>query len=89
MGSLMGARAQMWQGNLNYMGMDNRGQIIVRTEAVKSSNEAVKINCRVHNPNNEGAGCLGMCKDKFAYRFEVQKAVPGTSNFARCSPLGR
>ena len=23
-----------------------------------------------------------MCKQKFAYKFEVQKSVPGTSNFA-------
>ena len=71
MGNIMGARAQMWQGNLSYFGADDRGQIIVRTEAIKDSNEAIKMQMRVQNPNNEGGGCLGLCKDKYAYRFEI------------------
>jgi len=34
MGNLMGASKQMWTGNLEWEYNMNRGQIIVRTEAV-------------------------------------------------------
>ena len=79
----MGARAQTWSGELKYAGRtENRGTVIIRTEAVKASNKAVKIHARVENPNNEGGGCMGMCRDKFIYRFEIQKNVPGTNTFA-------
>ena len=33
-GNLMGAQAQMWTGNLTYKTSDNRGKLIVRTEAI-------------------------------------------------------
>ena len=56
--------------------------VIIRAEAVKTSNKAVKIRARVENPNNVGGGCLGLCKEKFAYKFEIQKSVPGTDSFA-------
>jgi len=34
MGTLMGSRAQVWTGNLVYHNQANRGQIIVRAEAI-------------------------------------------------------
>ena len=37
-GNLMGAQAQMWTGNLTYKTSDNRGKLIVRTEAIQDSN---------------------------------------------------
>ena len=89
MGNLMGARAQMWTGELTYHGQGKRGQIIVRTEAIQASNEVLKIRTRVYNPNNVGGGCMGMCQERLEYRFAVQKIVPGTDNFVDCVNLPR
>ena len=75
MGNLMGASKQMWTGNLEWQYNTNRGQIIVRTEAVQTSNEAVRIHPVVVNANNDGGGCLGMCKERFPYRFEILKQI--------------
>lgn len=38
LGNVMGARAQVWEGQLSYMGNDNRGTILIRSEAIKDSN---------------------------------------------------
>ena len=81
MGNLMGARAQMWTGELTYHGQGKRGQIIVRTEAIQASNEVLKIRTRVYHPNNVGGGCMGMCSERAYYECEIQREVPGTNNF--------
>lgn len=73
MGNLMGASKQMWTGNLEWEYNMNRGQIIVRTEAVQTSSEAVRLQPKVMNPNNETAGFLGCCTETFPYRFEILK----------------
>ena len=52
MGQLMGARAQTFNGNLSFKGQSNRGQIIVRTEAIQESNEWISYRMRVQNANN-------------------------------------
>ena len=50
MGQLMGAKKQMWTANLSYQGNStNRGQIIVRTQALETSNEVAKFSLRVQN----------------------------------------
>ena len=50
MGKLMGAKKQMWTANLSYQGNSvNRGEIIVRTQAMETSNEVAKFSLRVQN----------------------------------------
>ena len=59
----------------------------MRTEAVATSNEVIKLRASVENANNSGGGCLGMCRETVDYRLVVQKNVPGTDNFADCARL--
>ena len=84
MGQIMGARAQMYQANLTHHGNANRGQIIVRSEAVQQSNEAVKIALQIQNANNVAGGCMGMCAEPVNYRLQIQKQVGDSDNFAAC-----
>lgn len=81
MGQLMGARAQTWTGNLSHKGQANRGQVIVRTEAVKESNEWASFEVRADDVNNVGGGCLGMCGEPMRYKLEIQKQAPGSDNY--------
>ena len=46
MGKLMGAKKQTWQANLAYNGNANCGEIIVRTQALATSNEVAKMSLR-------------------------------------------
>ena len=81
MGALMGAAKQTWTKDLMQGGQGNRGQIIVRTQAVQQSNECAKFNVRVTNANNVAGGCMGMCAERAHFICEIQKEVPGTNNF--------
>ena len=81
MGMVMGARAQMWTGNLAHKGKAG-GQIIVRSEAIQASNEAIKFRMSTRQLNNNGGGCMGMCQEPRRYKIGIQKMVPGTNNFA-------
>ena len=50
MGQLMGAKKQVWTANLLYQGNStNRGEIIVRTQAMVTYNEVAKFSLRVQN----------------------------------------
>ena len=82
MGKLMGAPKQTWTANLQINGQGNRGQIIVRTQAVQQSNEVAKFSIRLTNVHNISGGCMGMCQGREDYICQIQKEVPGTNNFA-------
>ena len=82
MGKLMGAKKQTWTANLTYQGNSNRGEIIVRTQAMEMSNEVAKFSLRVQNAQNLGGGCIGMCQERTYYRCEIMSEIPGTQNFA-------
>lgn len=80
MGKLMGAKRQIWTENLTFEGRANRGQIIVRTQAIIQSNEVVKWRLKWQNVRNVEGGCLGMCGSTCFYNCEIQKEVPGAAN---------
>jgi len=84
MGKIMGARAQMFTADLTHNGSGNRGQIIIRSQAIQQSNEAVKMEIRLQNVNNVTGGCAGMCSEPQNYHLQIQKNVPGTDNFVTC-----
>jgi len=84
MGKIMGARAQMFTADLVHNGASNRGQIIVRSEAIAQSNEAIRMDIRLQNVNNVTRGCMGMCDEQHSYYLEVQRNVPNTDNFVTC-----
>ena len=42
----------------------------------------MRIIARVEKANNQGYGCMGMCKEPFGYKFEVQKMIPRTQQYA-------
>ena len=67
MGAIMGARSQVLTENLSHKGNSNRGQIIIRSEAVRQSNEWVKMRLTVQNANNMEGGCMGMCQEPSLY----------------------
>ena len=69
----------MWTGDLKHEGQGNRGQIIVRTQAVQQSNEVAKWRLKWDGVKNVEGGCLGMCGSTCYYRCEIQKEVPGTN----------
>ena len=71
----------MWTGNLAHQGKAG-GQIIVRSEAIQASNEAIKFRMSTRQLNNAGGGCMGMCQEPRRYKIAIQKMVPGTNNFA-------
>ena len=81
MGSLMGAARQTWTGNLTLNGSNaNRGQLIVRTQAIQQSNLVAKWNLRWQNVQNTGGGCMGMCSERIFYRAQIMKEVPGSAD---------
>lgn len=89
MGSLMGARAQMFTGTLtDKHGNGNRGQIIVRTEAIQESNEAIAFSLSMREVNNMGGGCMGMCDEQFPWQVEVQKEVPQSQQYVNVANIG-
>ena len=49
MGKLMGAKKQMFTSNLSHEGRSDRGQLIVRTQAVAVSNEVARLNMKWNN----------------------------------------
>jgi len=71
MGKIMGAKAQMFTGDLVHNGAGNRGQIIVRSEAIAQSNEAIRMDIRLQNVNNVTPGCMGMCNEVVNYCLEI------------------
>ena len=81
MGKLVGALKQTWTANLMKGGQGNRGQIIVRTMAVATTNEVAKMTLRIANANNVTTGCMGMCPERQDYLVQIQKEAPGGGNF--------
>ena len=71
MGTLMGSRAQVWTGNLVYHNQANRGQIIVRAEAIQASNMVAEFSMRMQGVNNLSGGCMGMCKEPAQFTIEI------------------
>ena len=71
MGTLMGSRAQVWTGELTYQGHSNRGQIIVRAETIKASNEVAEFSMRMQGVNNINGGCMGMCEEPIPFSIEI------------------
>ena len=67
----MGAKKQIWTENLTHEGKGGRGQIIVRTQAVSSSNEVAKWRLKWDNIKNFEGGCAGMCAAMCYYRCEI------------------
>ena len=62
MGNIMGAKAQVLTKDLSYQGSSGkRGQIIIRAEAIRESNELAVFKMQWANLNNVRSGCLGMC----------------------------
>lgn len=43
LGQIMGAKAQIFQSDLIHNKQKNRGQIIVRAEAVQASNQSIEL----------------------------------------------
>ena len=68
MGKLMGAPKQTFNANLTYQNKANRGQLIVRTQAIQQTNMVAKWALRLQNLSNMGGGCLGMCAERQFYR---------------------
>ena len=81
MGKLMGALKQTWTADLLKSGQSNRGKIIVRSQAVATSNEVAKMAVRIQGANNLAGGCMGMCPERVHYVCSIQKEVPGAGNF--------
>ena len=78
MGTLMGAPRQTWTGNLTKQGSNvNRGQIIIRSQAIEQSNLVAKWFLRLQNVVNMGGGCMGMCQERQHYSCQILKEVPG------------
>ena len=71
MGKLMGAKKQMHTANLEYQGNTNRGQIIVRCQAIEQTNEVAKWRLRLTNARNTTGGCMGMCGGDGFYTVEI------------------
>lgn len=68
----------MFTANLNLPGnAANRGQLIVRTQAIQQSNYVANWNLRAQNVRNVGGGCMGMCSERVFYRCQIMKEVPG------------
>ena len=68
---------------MTHNGASNRGQIIVRTQAIAQSNEVAKMRLRWSQVAETQGGCIGMCGERAFYVGEVHQEVPGTNNFAR------
>lgn len=80
MGKLMGAKKQIFQENLKHNGQANRGQLIVRTQAIQQSNLCAKIALKWQNIHDvAGSMC---CESQVPYYCEIQREIPGTQNFA-------
>ena len=60
MGSLMGAKAQTYSADLHKGGQGGRGTIIIRAEAVQSSNVNATFNVSWQNVNNLSKGFIGI-----------------------------
>lgn len=80
MGKIIGAKAQVWTGNLLHKDRDG-GKIIVRSEVVQQSNECIRFDATVRNAGNVEAGCMGLCEEPFRYRMVIRKRVPGSDAF--------
>lgn len=82
MGALMGAKAQTLSAELQYKGKKNRGTIIVRAEAVQTSNACAEFAYKWQNLNNLSGGFIGIGKKRMRVRFEIGREIPGTDKFA-------
>ena len=82
MGAVMGAKKQMFESPLQANGSSNRGKIIVRAEAVQSSNFCARFRLRWQNLNNLSAGFIGIGRKRMTVRFEIGRQIPGTNKFA-------
>lgn len=83
MGALMGAKAQTYSAALSYQGnTKNRGTIIVRAQAVQSSNINAEFSFKWQNLNNLSSGFIGIGKKRMRVRFEIGRSIPGTEKFA-------
>ena len=56
--------------------------IIVRAEAVQSSNENIEFTYRWQNLNNLSSGFIGIGKKRMRVKFEIGREIPGTDKFA-------
>ncbi len=77
LGNIMGARQQTFTTDLIEPGRkDKRGQIIIRAEAIQSSNQQAIFRARFQDCGNFQSGCCG------------STILPVTLNFQRMAPNG-
>ena len=88
MGKLMGAKKQIFTGDLTHQGQGRRGQIIIRAQAVQQTNEVIKMGMNWRNINNRVNACMGMCPTDLEYHLEIMKQVAGTEQFVIARRVG-
>ena len=88
MGKLMGAKKQIFTGDLTHQGQGRRGQIIIRAQAVQQTNEVIKMGMNWRNINNGVPACMGMCPSPADYHLEIMKQVAGTEQFVIARRVG-
>ena len=80
MGTILGAKKQMYEQPLLADGKANRGKILVRAEAIQSSNFTARFKIIWKNLNNVAGFCCG--KKRVPVKFKIGRQIPGTSTFA-------
>lgn len=79
----MGSKSQMYQGNLTVPGKNEfRGNLIVRAEGMKETNEIAHFQMKWDEVNNKTGGCLGMCRSEQPVFFRISRVL-GDGNFAQ------
>jgi len=81
LGNVMGSKNQTMTGQLRIARSNaNRGQIIVRAEAVSESNHVIIYQITAHGLANKGGGCAGMCSEVRPVFYEIQREVGGVGS---------
>jgi len=60
---------------LTYGGNANRGQIIIKAESIKESNEDAFFKMSWQNVNNVVPGCLGMCPEDLPVYIKISRST--------------
>ena len=83
LGAIMHARKMTFMDRLIYQGNEKRnGVLIVRAELVEETNDTAKFRLQWSNVNTRTGGCFSMCRRRQAYRYTIERPVPGTKKFA-------
>jgi hypothetical protein len=84
MGTVMGSKAQTLSAQLDIKGDKKNGKLgtlIVRAEAVKTSNTVCSFQLSGMNLPNTSKGCLGMCSKVLPVSYQWLKASQANLNF--------